>query len=165
MADFTIRSKSLKGSFELLQKDEHPLYVVEYKNWFSGEATTNFDGNDYEIRAANFWQSQFDVFRNETLIGKISFNWKGEIIIALTNMDGLENELLFKYKGVWKFRFILSERSGNELLAMASSWSHMKYHYDISVADGLFPENQTKELLLICGYSANLYMSTMMAVY
>jgi hypothetical protein len=43
--------------------------------------------------------------------------------------------MLFQYKGIWKFRFILSDRSGKELLAMASSWSNLKYHYDVSVAE------------------------------
>jgi hypothetical protein len=156
MPDFSIRSTSVKGNFEVVQKDATLLYVVKYKNWFSGEATSNFDGNSHAIRSSNFWQSQFEVFRNDLLIGKFSFNWKGEIIITYTNMSGIEKEMLFQYKGIWKVRFILSDRSGNELLAMVSSWSNLKYHYDVSVADGLFPENETKELLMICGYSANL---------
>ena len=165
MPDFSIRSTSVKGNFELVQEDKTLLYVVEYKNWYSGEATSNFDGNSYVIRSANFWQSQFEVLRNDVFIGKFSFNWKGEIIITYRNTNGIENEMLFQYKGIWKLRFILSDRSGNELLAMASSWSNLKYHYDVSVADGLFPENEMKELLMICGYSANLYMTTMMGVF
>jgi hypothetical protein len=48
---------------------------------------------------------------------------------------------------------------------MVSSWSTLKYHYDITIADGLLPELEMKELLMICGYSANLYMTTMMAVF
>jgi hypothetical protein len=162
MPDLSIRSTSIKGSFEVLQEESTLLYVVDYVNWYSGEATSNFGGNTYAIRPANFWQSQFNVFRNDQITAKICFNWKGEIIITYTNTNGIENEFLFQYKGIWKFRFILSDRSGNELLAMASSWSNLKYHYDVSVADGPFAENDMKELVMICGYSANLYMNTMM---
>ena len=165
MKNFVITSTSIKGNFQVLQDDETLLYAVQYKNWFSGEAKTSFDGNNYAIRASNFWQTQFDVLRNDVHIGKFSFNWKGEIIISYTHANGEENEMLFQYKGIWKFRFILSDRSGNELLAMVSSWSALKYHYDVSISDEHFPEAETKELLMICGYSANLYMTTMMGVF
>lgn len=165
MPNFTIRSTSVTGNFELVQEDSTMLYNVKYKSLLSGEATSNFDGNSYAIRSANIWQSKFEVFRNDIFIGKLSFNWKGDIIITYSNTTGIENDMLFQYKGIWKFRFILSDRSGNELLAMGSSWSKLKYHYDVSVADGIFPENEIKELLMICGYSANLYMNTMMAVF
>ena len=163
MPDFSIRPTSVTGNFELVQADSTLLYIVKYKSLFSGEATSNFDGNSYAVRSANFWQSKFEVFRNDLFIGKFSFNWKGEIIITYSNTTGIENEMLFEYKGVWKFRFILSDRSGNELLAMASSGSILKYHYDVSVADGFFRENESKEILMICGYCANLYINTMMA--
>ena len=165
MPEYSIRSTSVKGSFEVLREEATLLYNVKYKDWYSGEATSDFDGNSYAIRSANFWQSQFEVFRNDVFIGKFSFNWKGQIIISYTNTNGIENEMLFQNKGIWKLRFLLSDRSGNELLAMVSSWSNLKYHYQVSLAGGIFSENELKELLMICGYSANLYMSTMMAVY
>src|SRR5688572_28953417 len=138
MSDFTIRSIASKGNFEVLKDDSTLLFTVEYKSWFSGEASSNFDKNDYSIKSANFWQTQFDISRNFQNIGKISFNWKGEIIINYTSSGGTEKEFLFSYKGVWKFRFIVSDRSGNEVLAMASSWSKLKYHYNVSLSDEAF---------------------------
>lgn len=163
MPNFIIRSTSMKGNFELLNEDSNLLYVATYKNMFSGEATSSFDKSTYMIRSPHFWQSQFDVLKNDRMIGKFSFNWKGEIIINYTNPAGTEMEMRFQYKSLWKVRFVLTDREGKELLAMVSSWLGLKYHYDVSVTDGIFSDTEIKELLMICGYSANLFMSTMMA--
>ena len=165
MPGFSIKSTSVKGNFEVVHDDATPLYAVQYKNWFSGEASTSFDGNNYLIKAPGFWQSRFDIFRNDVLIGKFSFNWKGEIIITYTNDDGTEEEMLFQYKGIWKFRFVLVDRAGNELLVMAASWSSLKYNYLVSIESDRFSERKVKELLMICGYSANLCMTAMTAAF
>jgi hypothetical protein len=165
MPNFIIRSTSAKGNFELLTEDDRLLYTVSYKNWFSGEANTEFDNSAYSIRSANFWQTQFDILRDDNNIGRISFNWKGEIIINYTSREGDEKEMLLQYKGVWKFRFVLSDRSEHEILAMVSFWSKLKYHYDVSIIDDTLSESETKELLMIAGYCANLYMNTLVAIY
>lgn len=163
MSNYTIKSTSIKGNFELIQEDSTVVYVVAYKSMFSGEATCNFGNNNYKIVSPNFWQSQFDVLKNDRMIGRFSFNWKGEIIINYTNPQGKESEMRFQYKSVWKVRFVLTDREGKELLAMVSSWLGLKYHYDVTVTDGIFSDTELKELLMICGYSANLFMSSMMA--
>lgn len=164
MSEYSIRSVSIKGNFEIV-KDGEPLCLFEYKGLFSGEAKASFNGNDYVIKSGNFWQTHFDVLRNEIQIGKIYFNWKGQIVVNYTNHAGKENEFLFESKGVWKIRFIVIDRSGNEVMAMSSSWSKtLKYHYDISFTSNSLTDKDVCELLIIAGYSANLFMSTMMAM-
>src|SRR5688500_17280260 len=104
MPDFTIGSVSMKGNFELHDQHGTLLYTAQYKNWFSGDALAHFNDNDYTVKPANFWQTEFEAWKGDHKIGKIAFNWKGQIIIAYTGTQ--EKEFVFEYKGLWKFRFV-----------------------------------------------------------
>jgi len=154
-----IISSSGKGNFKLIKKDEEVCELV-YKNWFSEKAKTSLNGNKIEIKPKNIWTSKVDIFKNESQIGDITFNLKGHMVIRLTKPDGNEFNYLLKNKGKWKLRFEVFNESEIHQFSLKSVniWTKLNYDYDVEMAD-YNSEFEIEELLIYCGYAANLYLA------
>lgn len=163
--DYKLAAKSGKGNFDIVTPDEQVLTSFTYEDWFASKGVSEFNGNEYEFKPANIWWSKINVYRNGILTGDIVFNWKGNIIIQLKTQNGEEKKFALIAKGVWNFRFVLEDEHNQELLVMTTSfkWNKLHYEYLVNTSNGGSENTDFIELLLCCGYGANLYM-TMMTV-
>lgn len=154
-----IISSSGKGNFKLIKNDEEICELV-YKNWFSETAKTSLNGNNIEIKPKNIWTSRVDIFKNEIKIGDITFTLKGHMVIRLIKPNGKEFNYVLKNKAQWKLRFDVFDESGVHQFSLNSTntWTKLNYDYDIEMKE-YDSEFEIEELLLYCGYAANLYLA------
>lgn len=154
-----IVSSSGKGNFKLTENNKE-ICELAYKNWFSENAKTIINGNDIEIKPKNIWTSKVDIYKNEDIIGDITFNLKGHMVIRLEKENGREFNYLLKNKAKWKLRFeVLNESKILQFsLNSVNNWTKLNYDYDVEMAN-YNSEFAIEELLIYCGYAAYLYLA------
>lgn len=154
-----IVSTSGKGNFKLIKNDEEICELV-YKNWFSEKAKTTLNDNNIEIKPKNIWTSRVDILKNEIKIGDITFNLKGHIVIKLIKSNDKEFNYLLKANSQRKLSFdILNESNVIQFsLNSKNTWTKLNYDYDIEIKD-YDSEFELEEIIIYCGYAANLYLS------
>lgn len=159
-----IISSSGKGNFKLFENDE-VICELKYKNWFSGKAETKISNSKIEIKPKNVWTSKVDIYKNEKSIGDITFNLKGYMVIRLENANGIEFNYVLKNKAKWKLRFEVFNESKIHQFSLNSvnDWTKLNYDYDVEMAEYNL-EFDIEELLIYCGYAANLYLAIISAV-
>ncbi len=159
-----IVSSSGKGNFKLTDRNKEICELV-YNNWFSDKAKTVLNGNNIEIKPKNIWTSKVDIYKNNTNIGDITFNLKGQMIIQLEKSNGKECNYVLKNMANWKLKFEVYNESGTLQFSLNSvnNWSKLNYDYDIEMAD-FNSEFEIEELLVYCGYASNLYLAIISAV-
>lgn len=159
-----IISSSGKGNFKLIKNDDE-ICELAYTNWFSEKAQTALNGNNIVIKPKNIWTSKVDIFKNESQIGDITFNLRGHMVIRLEKPNGKEFNYLLKNKAKWKLRFEVFNESDIQQFSLTSvnNWTKLNYDYDVELAD-YNSEFEIEELLIYCGYAANLYLAIISAV-
>ncbi|WP_348661552.1 aminotransferase [Croceibacter atlanticus] len=159
-----IISSSGKGNFKLIKNDDEVCELV-YTNWFSEKAKAVLNGNNIEVKPKNIWTSKVDIFKNKSQIGDITFNLKGHMVIRLEKENGKEFNYLLKNKAKWKLRFeVFNESEAHQFsLNSVNKWTKLNYDYDVEMAD-YNSEFEIEELLIYCGYAANLYLAIISAV-
>jgi len=160
---FKITSTNAKGAFDVL-KDEESVASFEYEDWFSSRGAAVLKDQRFEIKPKNMWGSIFDIFDNGEDIGDITMNWKGQIVIPIKTKKA-EKTYILKTTGFWNFSFVLTDENELEVLRMKPEmkWTKMHYDYAVEVSDAKLSLIEIEKLLIICGYSTNLYMNMMVA--
>jgi len=157
----TLESIDSRGSFRLL-RDGGAQFVLKYTNWFSSKAETAYNDQTIEIRSKSMWNSKFDIFKNGQDCGDIIFNWMGHVIIRLTRADGKgEDEFQLKHRGIISTQYELLTEKNEHLLTLKASfnWSKFKYNYAVERENHDFLDAVLDELLIYCGFAANLHMT------
>ncbi len=159
-----IISSSGKGNFKLIDNDIE-ICELNYKNWFSGKASTYLQNNNIEIKPRNIWASKMEIFRNKEFYGEITFSLKGHMIIELKSENGAKQRYILKNKGLFKPKFELYNAKKVHQLTMVqkNNWTKINYDYLIEIAD-CDQDANIEELLIFCGYASNLYQTMMSAV-
>ncbi|AYA35812.1 hypothetical protein D3Y59_01375 [Hymenobacter oligotrophus] len=162
--DYYLISVPGKGDFGL-HHGKQLLTAFTYDDWFSSRGrATLADGQTLEIRPRNMWWSHFDVVRNDVVVGDITFNWKGQVIVTLQTASGEQQGFKLKSQGIRGTRFVLENEAQEQVLTLdlAFKWNKLNYEYHVQLAPG-FPFSETTELLLFaCGYATNLYMTMLL---
>jgi len=156
-----LESTSSKGSFQLL-RDGHHRFELAYKGWFSSNARSAYNGQSIEIKSKNIWMSKFDIWKDGQDCGDIIFNWMSHVIIRLTRADGSgEDEFLLKHRGILSTQYELWNADERHLLTLKAgfNWSKFKYNYSVEDEDHEYPQDVLDELLIYCGFAANLHMT------
>lgn len=155
-----VTSTSGKGNFKI-EKNNKTVLELKYKNWFSSSALTEFNNTPIEIKAKNIWGNKFDIYKNKIDKGDIIFNWKGDVIIRLTDSDNNEQLWLLKSKGLLKQTFQLSNENGELMIVFKSSmnWSKFNFNYEIEFLNEDLKDSELIELILYSCYGINLYFT------
>ena len=156
-----LESTDSRGSFRLL-RDGAEQFQLQYQNWFSSKAETDFNDQQIMMKSKNIWMSKFDIFKDGVDVGDIIFNWMGHVIIRLTRADGSgEDEFLLKHRGVLSSQYELRTETDKHLLTLKAgfNWKKFKYNYDVIRQDHDYPDVVLNELLIYCGFAANLHMT------
>lgn len=156
-----LESTDSRGSFRLL-RGTNQQFELKYQNWFSSKATTHLNDQDITLQSKNFWMSKFDIFKDGVDVGDIIFNWMGHVIIRLIRADGKgEDEFLLKHRGILSSQYELLTEKQERLLTLKAgfNWKKFKYNYEVIREDHDFPDIVLDELLIYCGFAANLHMT------
>jgi hypothetical protein len=156
-----IESTSGKGNFKIV-KGAFAITELKFKKWFSKHAAVRYKGVNIEIKSKNFWQTQFDIFKNGMNCGSMKYHWKGNISIQLTDELGYgEGNYMFRSKGIFKRQFELTDEDGNLTLILKPKFIFRKFSYDyeVELVDVFEREEDLVEMLIYCGYAANVYMT------
>ncbi|AYN69574.1 aminotransferase [Euzebyella marina] len=159
-----IISSSSKGNYKVTDAQKE-VCEVTYQNWFSSKATTVFKGHTIELSPKNIWTSKVIITKDGAIIGDITFNLKAEIVICIRDKTQKEHFYILRNKGVFHLKFELFNQDDKRLLTMVSSNKWLKTSYDYSI-ESVRPNFNIElaELLIYCGYSANLYLTMISAI-
>lgn len=146
-----IESVSSKGDYKI---ESQGLKInVEYENWFSSKAMTKLNEENYEIKSNSIWHNNFTISQSGKEIGKISFNWKGNAILSLS-----EQEFILKFKGLLNRRFELENKESDLLMVIVPGikWTKLKYDYEIEIDDKKIEADILQVLLFAVSYATNI---------
>ncbi len=155
-------SYKVKGThnrhFELFDENGNSLGKLDYRNFISANADITLSNGDiYHVAHKGMFGTTIEIEHNDNVIGTVTFNWKGQIIISFTDT----RNYVFKGSGFWHHHYILLDEAGNELAIIHPDfeWSKLSHTYEIE----LHPEHKDKVndvfLPLILTYCANLAIS------
>lgn len=158
-----IESVSAKGNFKLIDR-ETVIFELQYVHWFSGKAKTIYQYDTIEIKPKNFWTCKYFIYKNDKAIGDISFSLKGYMTIRLEIARGREVHYILKNIGTFKLQFELQNENKERLCLLTSinKWKKLNYDYTIERTAVSDPYD-FNELLIYCGYAANLYLEMISA--
>lgn len=153
-----------KKGYEIkTEKNSEPICKINFENIYSSTASFEYNDNKYSIKANNIWQTKFDIFKSNSDIGDIDYNWKGEIIIRLKNKDEITKHFILKNKSIFNFKFELRDFLTNHLWTITPIWSWKGFKYNFAIiSEPGFSEEENRveeiELLVAAIYAVNLYM-------
>jgi hypothetical protein len=162
MAEYQAKSDS-SLSFELTKNDKL-IGKLAYKSWFKFSAEIDILNSKYQIEPKGFWGTTVELKDGGNILLKFTMNWNGDIVIH-TYFDNIEKDYIFKYRGIFKESFVLTDQNGSELLIMKPDlkWFSMNYEYNLTTSD-IFENLPHKGILLMNSiHCANYFMSMMMS--
>ena len=160
--NYTVTTSSKK--LDIIDEQQNVVCQLQYESLTNYNANFTLNNNQYHIKAANVWQSKYNVLKNDKDIGDIDFNWKGEIILRLINEDGMTKHFILKVTNVWSSKFELRDFLTEQLWSIHPElkWTSMSYHYTIKSEEGLHREENKvnlTELLAMTMYGVQLMLA------
>ncbi|MDR6920233.1 MULTISPECIES: hypothetical protein [Chryseobacterium] len=158
MAEY--QAKSINSLTFEVTDEGHTIGKLIYKGWFSFNAEIQTSEVSYQIEPKGFWGTTIELKDNEKVLLKFRLNWNGEIVVQ-TYFNGVKESYAFKYRGVFKESFVLTDQEGTELMVMKPhlKWTSMNYEYRITTSDA-FEASSYKDILLLNSlHCANYYMA------
>ncbi|MAZ26026.1 MAG: aminotransferase [Cytophagaceae bacterium] len=158
----TIQSSSIKSDFKLLH-DGHEVTRLNYTSWFTGKAEALLNGQKIWLAPKNIWASRARMYKDDRVIGDITSTLKGFMVIRL-EQDGVEKNYVLKNVGRLKLQLEVYNEQEVLQFSLATQRKWTKLNYDYTIEMGNFDAAvELDELLLYCGYAANLYLAVISA--
>lgn len=137
-----------KRTFDI-EYDNRFISVLRFPSWTSSNAIAELSDGTYQFTKNSFWKSQYDILKEGMPFGKISFNWKGHILLNLIDDSGLvpssmemdtkttdEDYLSYtvKSKGVFKKRYELFQpKNPRPLITLQPKSNWLKVNYQVTL--------------------------------
>lgn len=152
--NYRIISEGGVGEFSILNAAGDHVTVFSYRGWFSSTGSASTERGRVTIKARDKWQTSFVIQRSRKNIGEIIFNWRGNIVITLTDSNNSTCQFLLEDSGDSKW--VLKDQKGHQVLSMLmqSHWSKKNTEYQVKVKRKTLV--YMDELLIACGYATNL---------
>lgn len=175
--DYYIRGHK-KRKFTI-ERSRKTVYTLECPSWMAKKAVAQSTEGQYIIEKNNFWSSNYTIFKNNYIIGKISSNWKGHQRFDLitdsqqltayvpsnveedtTQLDIEDYDCVrftMKRKGVFNIRYeIFQNNDYQPIITLYRELEWFKIHHRVEIhkiGDTTFP---MEELLGFFGFGAIL---------
>lgn len=127
---------------------------LDYDSWFTTAATIDqlAGGGEYHFRKGNFWHTTTELVLGDNVICTFSFNWKGQIVIALA--DG--RSFLQKLSGLMASRYEMVDSNGLVILYMHQDFTFPKLSFNYTAEVHINTTGLPDELLVLLNiYCAN----------
>jgi len=144
---YFIRAKK-KSVFEL-ELNNQPISSLRFLSWLSSNAVAELSDGTYQFKKSSFWKGHYDIIKEGSPIGKISFNWRGHMLLQLiddlelvpSNLEidaKTEKENYITYtmeaKGVFKKKYELFENNNHQpLITLHPRSSLLKVNYEVTL--------------------------------
>ncbi|MDR6403301.1 MULTISPECIES: hypothetical protein [Chryseobacterium] len=162
MAEY--QAKSINSLYFEVTNNDKLIGKLIYKNWFKFSAEIEILNSKYQIEPKGFWGTTVELRDGGNVLLKFTMNWNGDIVVH-TYFNNIEKDYVFKYRGIFKDSFALTDEHGTELLIMKPNfkWNSLNYEYQITTTDAFENFSQKGTLLINSLHCANYYMSMMMS--
>jgi hypothetical protein len=152
---YSIISKGGVGELSIFDAKREYVTVFSYKGWLSRDGSAPTTAGVVEVRTKNQRTKTFSIWRDDTEIGELAFQFRGNLTLKLPDFHGSERELVLR-NDEEKMSWILEDENGTTVLTMTSdtSWAKVDQRYEVVILEDL-KLNRT-ELLIACGYATNL---------
>lgn len=144
--------------FELIDERNIAHGKLGYTSWFSINAEMMMNnGDSYEIDKNNIWHTSVHIVKNGIEVGKMKFNWSGQIVIELE--DG--KTYIFKHGSLLRRRFVLVNSDEREIIMLQPrfNWTELSFNYEIET-DENYPESKDPAFVLLLVYCSNFIQHT-----
>lgn len=141
------RAKKRKKGYDIkIEGKDQLICRLEYGSIWNADSEFTYNGNTYFIKANNIWMSKFDILKDERDVGDIDYNWRGEIIIRLKNIESFTKHFVLKRKSIFKFDFELVDFLTNHLWSIELEYNWKNWHHDILIKREAGFEEETNQI-------------------
>lgn len=146
------------SEFNLLDLDAQTLGKLKLMRALQLSGSISIANSVYRIESISLWSSRFEIKSEESKLGEIKFNWKGEAIIEFKDYP----ELVFKHFSLWDSSFKLMDKNGQLVCFFKPKiiWSSMNYEIEIAHHPWVLPFEE-KELIFLILTFVYAYQSQM----
>lgn len=144
------------GAWELLifSAEGTRLADFRYPKWYSGRVlyTLREPEVEFEIRASNFWGTQFEVLRSDRgqRLGEIRSNWLGRYRLIVGEEGGEKEEFVLRRRmKMLRQHYELISQQKEVVLSFDQRFSWREFRTEYQVQWGRRPSNQGTRLLLM----------------
>jgi hypothetical protein len=134
---------------------------LKFESWHSYKAslTTQF-AEFYDIKTKGFWGTTVVVMRNDNEFAELKMNWKGNIIIDLTE-NGVGVDYIVKTNSIWQSQYVLQNRQEQDLLLLIPEYKWSSGHYNFKVEVNPDFQNDVNETLILLAAYSTIYIIMM----
>ena len=144
--------------YVLMSAEETFLGSLKFEKWSSTKAqiTTQY-GEFFDVASENFWSTTIGIKKNDTTYAQLKMNWKGQIVIDLTD-NGKGVDYVLKSNSIWKKQYVLQDRDENELLIINADYKWSKWDYEFNISVNPEFTNVVDETLVLIATYGILYL-------
>ncbi len=153
--NYYLRAENYKTT--IIEKGNEVLGQLAMIGWTGCKGIVELTDTEYEIAHANFWGTRYEILKDGRNIGEMTTNWKGEILINLTDRDHQPVQFKMKYRGFFNFRFEVWVNQQFHLLTLHPESNWFKTHYRVEVHNSNYSPFPIKELMAIIAYGTKIF--------
>lgn len=137
--------------FELFAEDGRSLGRVDYDGWFSVHVDLVVGDDVYSLGASNFWNTSFQVVKNDNVVAELKVNWWNNLVIEMTGGA----TYLFKHD-FWPHKYTLYTEHEKPIVRLEQDFvlSKFSFNYEMETDDN-YSEANNPLLLLMLIYCCN----------
>jgi len=141
----------------IIEKGDELLGQLALIGWTGYKSMVTLPHTTYKIEHANFWGTRYEIEKDGIKIGGIRTNWKGEILINLTDSDHQPVQFKMKYRGFFNFRFEVWVNEKHHLLTLHPERNWFKTNYRVDVHDSNYSPFPITDLMAIIAYGTKIF--------
>jgi len=132
--------------------DKEVIFQLKHSGLSSRKAIAQLPNARYEMEHGNFWGSRYTIIKDDSRIGEVTRNWKGEMIIHLKDKDYQSIQFKLKYKSFFKFPLEVWINEAYHLMTLYPEKNSFKTHYHAVVHEVAYAPFPVDELMAIIAY-------------
>lgn len=136
----------------LEKEDKEVVFQLKHSRLTGRKAIVALPSARYEMEHANLWGSRYNIVKNDSRIGEVTRNWKGDIFIHLKDKDHQPIQFKMKYKGFLNFQFDVWVNEKYHLMTAYPEKDSSKTYYRLTVYDIAYNPFPITELMAIIAY-------------
>mgnify|MGYP001165742152 CR=1 FL=1 len=147
-----------------LTKNEEVLYEFKYHKWSSSKGDFYCGDQFVSIKPRNMMGQKFDITKDNTEVGEITFNWKGQVSIEVEDGNYRKHRFFIRSKGFWKSYYEILNADDKVLFRLKPKfvWKAFGYNFDIEIDHFSYNKEELalfEEIFMYVVFGVNVQMS------
>jgi len=153
--NYYLRAENYKTT--IIEKGNEVLGRLGLIGWVGFKGRITLPDTTYKIEHANFWGTRYKIEKDGKKIGEMRTNWKGAVLIKLTDSDHQPVQFKMKHRGFFNFRFEVWVNEKFHLLTLHPETNWFKTNYRVEVHDSNYSPFPITELMAIIAYGTKIF--------